>query len=327
MFRWLRTGNPYNVLALLVYAIVIKYHYLLYPPVVIPAPGSDGPFYTWLTGLMQHTAGFSSEAFTITAFGLLFFEALLINSILNRFRVLPGNSYFPAFCFLLFSSFFPEWNTFSAPLLASVILLGFLAQLFQLYATGQSRSKSFSLGFLGGVASLVYLPALGLVLLIWIALMVSRPFRLAEWILALAGMICPWYFLATALFLTDRLGLLAILPVPTLSYPHLTTAYWLAAGMILVIWWFLFGSIRLQQDYMKMMIHIRKCWQILLAFVCLGIALPFLADTFSISGWLIPFLPMTAFIALGFWHIRKSWLTWVVHLSALVYLFLFQWVY
>ena len=326
MFRWLRTGNPYNVLALAVYAIAVKYHYLLYPLKPLSIPGSDGPLYDWLTRLMG-AAGFSPEAFALTAFLLLFAEAVLLNSILNRFRVLPGNGYFPAFCFLLFSSFFPEWNAFSAPVVAALVLLAFLAQTFQLYATAQSRSKAFSLGFLGGIASLVYLPAIALVLLIWLALLVSRPFRLAEWILGVAGMICPWYFLATGLFLTDRLSVLSALPLPTLSYPHLTTAYWVLAGMTLLIWWFLFGAIRLQQDYMKMMIHIRKCWQILLAFVCLGIALPLLAARFSLSGWLIAFVPMTAFIAMGFSHIRKNWLAWAVHLSALAYLLLNQWVY
>lgn len=312
---------------LVLYAIVIKYYFLLHPLPAVDASVSDGPLYTWLKDVLLHQAGLSSLGFGLVAFALLFLEALLVNSILNRFRILPGNSYFPAFCFLLFSSFFAEWNVFSAPLVACLILLAFLAQLFQLYATDQSRSKSFSLGFLGGLAALIYLPAFGLVLLIWITLLLSRPFRLAEWILALAGMICPCYFLATILFLTGRLGLLSAIPLPTLSYPHLTTAYWLLAGMILLIWWFLFGSIRLQQDYMKLMIHIRKSWQILLAFVCLGVALPFLAGAFSFSGWLIAFLPMSAFIALGFWHIRKTWLALAVHLTALTYIFLFQWVY
>lgn len=312
---------------LVVYAIIIKYYFLLHPGNPLHQPGSDGPLYRWLAIFLEGSVHLSREAFGVTAFICILLIALLSNATLNRFRVLPGNSYFPAFCFLLFSSFFREWNDFSAPLLADLILVLFLVQLFQLYATDQSRSKSFSLGFLAGLASLFYLPCLGLVVLIWLTLLISRPFRPAEWILALAGVACPWYFLGTALFLAGRFGLLTDIPLPTLSYPHLTTAYWLLAGMILLIWWFLFGSLRLQQDYMKMMIHIRKCWQILLAFLCLGLALPFLPGSFSFAGWLIAFLPMTAFTALGFWHIRRNWLATAVHLSALAYIFLFQWVY
>lgn len=325
MFRWLRTGNPYHALILLVYAIAVKYYFLVHPLPAVLMPASDGLLYTWLTEMLGHWL--SVQGFAIAAFVVLFAEALLVNTLLNRFRVLPGNTYFPAFCFLLFSSFFEAWNRFSAPLVCSLVLVALLAELLQLYTTDRSRSKSFSLGFLGGVAALIYLPAVILLVVIWVALLISRPFRLAEWILAVAGMACPVYFLATALFLTGRLSLVTALPAPAVSYPHLTTAYWLGAGIALVIGWFLVGSIRLQQDYMKLMIHIRKCWQILLGFVCVGVALPFFAGTFAFAGWLAAFLPMTAFIALAFLGIRRPWLQTVVHLSALAYIVLSQWVY
>jgi hypothetical protein len=150
---------------------------------------------------------------------------------------------------------------------------------------------------------------------------------LAEWILALAGVLCPYYFLATGLFLTGRLSLLTKLPLPGFSYPHLQSAYWLLAGLLWMIWWFLFGSIRLQQGYMKMMIHTRKNWQVLLILTCLGLALPLCTTGFSFPGWLMAFGPMAVFIALGFWHLRKGWVGIAVHLSTLIYIVLHQWVY
>jgi hypothetical protein len=117
------------------------------------------------------------------------------------------------------------------------------------------------------------------------------------------------------------------LSYPEFGYPHLEVSYWLLAGMILLIWWFLYGSLHLQKDYMKMLIHTRKCWQIMLAFVCIGLILPFLPDDFSFSGWQIAFIPITAFLSIGFLHIRRGWIATVVHLSALAYIFLFQWIY
>lgn len=327
MFRWLRTGNPYNVVLLLIYAIVIKYRFLLHASGPLVQHSADGWFYPYLVEILQQKAGLSDTGFAIIAFLLLFFEALLLNSIVNRFRVLNGNNYFPAFCFLLFSSFFQEWNTFSAPLIANLPVLAVLYQSFQLYSTQKSRSKTFSIGFLTGLATLLYMPVVGLLILVWIALLLSRPFRLAEWILVIIGILCPYYFLATALFLANRIHLLSGLIYPEFGYPHLATSYWLMAGMILLIWWFLVGSIRLQQDYMKMLIQTRKCWQILLAFVCIGLILPFLPDDFSISGWLVAFIPLTVFLSIGFFHIRRGWIATIVHLMVLAYIFLFQWKY
>lgn len=312
---------------LLIYAIVIKYFYLLHGSGPMMQPTADGWLYPYLVQWLQQKSGLSNVGFSVLAFIILFIEALLLNSILNRFRILHANNYFPAFCFLLFSSFFKEWNSFSSPLVANLLLMAVLYQSFQLYSTQQSRSKTFSLGFITGLASLLYMPAIGLLLLIWIALLFSRPFRLAEWILAIAGILCPYYFLLTVLFLTGRLHLAMHLSYPEFGYPHLEVSYWLLAGMILLIWWFLYGSLHLQKDYMKMLIHTRKCWQIMLAFVCIGLVLPFLPDDFSFSGWQIAFIPITAFLSIGFLHIRRGWIATVVHLSALAYIFLFQWIY
>jgi hypothetical protein len=326
VFRWLSSGNPYNALFLLLYGIAVKYYFLVHPVPPVLDPASDG----WLFPLLVHNlqaAGMGIEGFAITAFLLLFAAALLLNSIVNRFRLLPGSSYFPAYCFLVFSSFFQEWNLFSAPLIAAPLLMILLGQLFQLYATQNGRSKAFGLGFLAGIISLFYLPFLGILLAIWLTLLISRPFRLAEWILALAGLLCPYYFLATGLFLAGRLSLFHTWPIPGFSYPHLQGAYWTLAGLILLIWWFLFGSIRLQQGYMKMMIHTRKNWQVLLVLTCLGLALPLCTTRFSFPGWLTAFGPMAVFISLGLWHLRKGWVGLVVHLSALIYIVLFQWVY
>lgn len=326
VFRWLRSGTPYHAIFLLVYAIIIKYYYIAHPLPPVADPQADGGLYLYLLNGLKHL-DLGTGAFAVLAFALLFIQALLLNSAVNRYKLLPGSGYFPAFCFLLFTSFFPEWNTFSAPLVANVILLIMLPQLFELYSTKQSKSASFSLGFLAGLSALIYMPLLILLLLIWVALLVSRPFRLAEWILVLMGMLCPYYFMGTVLFLTNNLDLAHFMPLPGLSYPRLSASPWILAGMALLILWFLIGSFRMQQDYMKMFIHVRKCWQILLAFIVVALALPFLPDAFSFSGWMIVFLPMSIFIAIGFWHIKKGWLALLIHGSALLYIFLIQWIY
>lgn len=327
MFKWLLSANPSLLIFLLIYTLVIKGAYLLHPAPPLQMPYADGPLYPYLVDFFQHAMGLGNTGFTILANLILFLEALLLNNIINRRRILPAQSFFPAFCYILFSTFFVSWNHFSSPLLANLFLLGLLYQLTGLYATLNPRSQAFNMGLLAGLASLFYLPALGLLLLIWIAQLVARPFRLAEFILVVAGILYPYYFLGTFLFLTDNLEVLLTLPLPLLSYPLLSQSYWILGGMILLLWWFLFGSIRLQQDYMKMLIHIRKDWGIFLAFVFIGLILPFLPNIFSLTGWLIAFLPMSIFVSIGFWHVRKRWFATLIHVSALAFIFFIQWVY
>lgn len=327
MFRWLRSGNPYHVIILLVYAICIKYFYLVHPLPVVAHPESEGGLYRYILHYLQGLS-FGPVSFALLAFILLFIEAILLNTVVNRFKLLPANSYFPAFCYLLFTSFFPEWNVFSAPLLANLLLVVILPQLLNLYSAQQPRSSAFSLGFFMGIGGLIYAPVLAMLALIWIALLVSRPFRLAEWVVAVVGVLCPYYFLCTILFLLDKLSVIpTLVPAPALSYPDLLPYPWVLGGAVFLLIWFLYGNIRMQQDHMKMMIHARKCWQILLAFVTTGFILAFLPDRFSFSGWLVAFLPMAVFIAMAFWHIQKGWLAMAVHLCALAYVFVVQWVY
>lgn len=327
MFRWLRSGNPYIVLFLLIYALIIKSYFLLHPQLPVIMPHADGVAYSWLVHWLGQNVGLGKTGFTTLAFLLVVIQSLLLNSIINRYHIIPKFSFFPAFCFLLFSSFFASWNYFSSPLITNLLLLGLLQQLLSLYSSQQPRSKAFNLGLLVGVASMIYLPAFYLVVLVWISQLISRPFRLGELILTLLGLLCPYYFLATILLLIGQLEILTTLPIPGLSYPQLEDAYWILAGMGLLLWWFLYGSIRLQQDYMKMLIHIRKGWVILLTFICIGLILPFLTQTFSFGGWLIAFTPMVVFISIGFWHVRNRWFATLIHLTALAFIILIQWVY
>ncbi len=326
MFRWLRTGNPYTFFHLLLYSLVIKFYYLSHPAGPLVAPLSDGLLYEWIVRWLKEEAGFGPAGFTVTSFIVLFVEATVLNTQVNRFRVLPGVSFFVAFCFLLFSSFFISWNVFSAPLVAGLFMLLLVRQFFRLYDHPTGRTAAFNLGLIVGMAGLIYLPALVLLLLVWFALLVSRPFRLAEWILVVVGLLCPYYFVATFLFLTDQLSVFATFPLPGFSLPETHYSYWVVGGLTGLLAYFLYGGLRLQQIYPKMLIHTRKSWTILLAFLIIGLALPFIPNRFQIAGWLIAFVPMTVIIACGLWHVKKRWFGLLLHLVALAFVFFLQWV-
>ncbi len=325
MFRWLRSGNPYSLIYLLFYALVIKFYYLIHPVGPVLSPASDGLIYQPLIQGLEHRLNMGPEGFTILAFLFLLAEAIVLNAQVNRFRILPGTTYFTAFSFILFSGFIASWNAFSAPLLAGLLILALVHQLFKLHNTTTPRSTAFNLGLTVGFASLLYFPAIALLLVVWFALVSVRPFRLSEWILVVLGVFCPYYFIGTVLFLTDRLYRMKDIPLPGFSVPELVYSYWILSGMIGLLLYFIYGSLRLQQDYSKMLIYVRKSWIILLAFLTIALALPFLPDTFRVDGWFIAFFPISIFIACGFSHLKKQWFGWLLHLLALGFVLFVQW--
>ncbi len=325
MFQWLRSGNPYTFIYLLFYALIVKFYYLTHPVEPVFSAPSDGlaykPFVHWL----ENTLHVGAEGFTICAILLILVEGIVLNAQINRFHILPGTTHFTAFSFILFSGFLDSWNAFSAPLVAGMFMLALVYQLFKLYDTPRPRATAFNLGLTVGFASLLYFPAMALLLVVWFSFVSMRPFRLSEWILALLGVLCPYYFIATIFFLTGHWDWMKEIPIPGFSIPKLVYSYWILSGMTGLLLYFIYGSFRLQQDYTKMLIHIRKSWTALLAFLIVALVLPFLPDVFRVDGWFIAFIPMSIFIACGFFHIKKRGLGWFLHLLALGFVLYIQW--
>src|SRR5699024_7462795 len=213
----------------------------------------------------------------------------------------------------------------SAQLISGLFLLLFTHQLFKLFDNTAPRATSFNLGLLAGIMGFFYQPALGLILLAWMGLYLARYFKLSEWLLVLLGLLCPWYFLSSFLFLTDQLSMLAQLHPPGLSIPTAQLETAVIIGLLTLILYFLYGSIRLQQEYSSLPIHNRKLWSLVLAFTVITILLPFLPAQFHINGWLPAFFPIFILIASGFYSANRLWIGRLLNFLVLRLLIYIQW--
>lgn len=314
MFNSFRSGNPVTVLLLAAYALVLKGYFLLHPRAPLDN-NANGYLYDVLTGFLDRIFHGNAAGFTALAVLLLFIQALLLNRIVNDYRVLPRSSFLPAMVYLLFTSFFRDWNYFSSAVVANTLLLGVLANLLALYSKNSARGTVFNTGLLIGIAALFYVPAVFFLVLLWATLLINRPFNPAEWIIAVTGMLCPYYFLGTWLFLEGGLSRLWKLPVVHISYPSLQEAWFTIAAIALVLLFFIIGAIRLRQHFLKMLIQVRKIWLVLLIYVLIAILISFLALSFSINIWIFGMVPLAVFIANAFWYTRRKALANVLHLA------------
>ncbi|GAA4303226.1 hypothetical protein [Compostibacter hankyongensis] len=311
MINWFRSGSPYTLLVLLLYTLVLKSWFLFHPAGPVVHPASDGMLYNWILSLLR--GRWQGSGWVLLAQGLLFLQALGINRLSNHFRLFPKNTYFPAMCYLLFSSFFREWNYFSAPLLVNTLMVGLLFLLISLYAAPDGRGKVFNAGFFIGLMMLVYTPACIFLLLLWLALVINRPFKIVEWVMAVVGILTPLYFLGTWLFLTDRWVGAVQLPAFSLDYPHLAKAYLPAAAILVMLVVFLYGLLRMQQHFFKLLIQIRKVWSLLLVYIFLALLPAFFGHPFTYHGWVLALVPLSAFFANACWNIRRPLVANILH--------------
>lgn len=322
MIRFFRSGNPLTVLLLLIYTLVVKSYYLLHPSTYL-ADGAQGLLYDLLVKWLHSLVGPAPLFYTSLAVLLLLLQALLFTRIVNHHRLFAKPTYLPAMCYLLFTSLLQGWNVFSPALLVNVIMLWVFSSITELYTRTSARDVVFNIGFALGMCGLLYFPAIIFCLLLLISLLIMRAFRLAEWIIALLGLICPLYLLGTYLFLTDRWESILRIPNIGLSLPVIAD-YKVWGAMVACVLFFIIGWLLLQRMLKKMLIQGRKIWAVLIVYVLIGMVIPFFNPDFSPAYWLLAILPVSMFAANVFWSVTNETFANVIHFVVLAYVIVMQ---
>lgn len=106
----------------------------------------------------------------------------------------------------------------------------------------------FNTGIVIGIATFFYFPAIAFAALIIVGLVILRPFRLAEWMVSLLGILTPWYFLLSYVFLTDRWKGYKM-PGVTVSLPKFYDNKWALAAIIIVLFTTLVGFYFIRKNF------------------------------------------------------------------------------
>ncbi|GAA3921554.1 hypothetical protein GO495_01355 [Chitinophaga oryziterrae] len=322
MVKFFRSGNPLTVLLLLIYTLLVKFYYLLHPSTFV-ADGSEGLLYDLFVKWIQRVIGNSPYLFTSLAILLLLLQALLVTKIVNHQRLFAKPTYLPAMSYMLFTSLLEGWNVFSPALLVNLVMLWVFSSITLLYTRTSARDVVFNIGFALGVCGLFYFPSVVFCLLLLLSLLIMRPFRLAEWIIAVLGLICPLYLLGTYLYLTDQWSLFTKIPRIGINFPVIAD-YKVWGAMVASIFFFILGWLLLQSTIKKMLIQGRKIWSVLIVYVFVAMVVPFFNVHFSPLYWLMAILPLSLFVANVYWSIRNNTVANIIHFITLGYVIVMQ---
>jgi len=202
MFYKLLTGDRIRTAAIIfLLALGIWIPAFLSPEIIIDgAIGSSMPFYQLSNIALEGNLLFSR----LLTFGLMLIEAVLLVRINAKHVLVQKKTFLPALFFILISSHTPllmQWN----PVLPAALFLIFILDVnFHSYSSGPGNYKFFDVGILLGLASLFYAPMIYLLVFIWIAILVQRPFFWREYLFPLLGLIVPYVFVFAFLFFADR---------------------------------------------------------------------------------------------------------------------------
>jgi len=319
-----RNFSPYSVIILFLFAIGFKLQAILHPAL----PYIDPDQVAW-KGIMQVLrAILGNSAFACTFFALVnsFGQALYLNKIAATHHLFHKATYLPAITFLLISSLYPTWNYLSAPLICNWLGLLILSNTLQLYATAVPRKKLFNIGCLIALATFLHFPYVLAIPMLMLALSILRPFKIAEWVIAILGIITPVYFLAGILFLTDSLYILKQMPALSIALPGQLDHPAIVLSIITIFVTLLVMGIYYLQTFMsRMLMQPRKLWWV----IVLSAALTTIAGVITVgreyNQWLIALPAISLIISNGWLKEKFRWISnglFYLTIATLVYV---QW--
>ena len=284
----------------------------------------DGILFHGILKFLEPTGKANPTIYPILAFLLLFTQAISLTRLINNYRMMSRSNYLPAMAYLLITSFFPEWNYFSAPLLINTLLILVSGGLFKIYNHPRGKGIVFNVGLAIGISSFIFFPSVTFVIWVLFALMVMRPFSINEWLLCLLGVTSPYYFYVVYLFLTNQWQVEKILPYLSVSVPSLQQSIWLALSSLLLMVPFLTGGYFIQDNLRRMLIQIRKGWSILLIYLLVAIFVPFVNTSNTFENWVMAAVPFSAFHACTYFYPPKKLFPLVLFWISVGFVILYQ---
>lgn len=320
-----RDNNSANAFLLLVYGLLLKLPYLLHPHIPVIEP-SDGFLFAELIEFLQKPAAVFPVVYPVLAFLLLFTQSLTLNRLMNEQKLMYTSHYLVAMAYLLVTSLIPEWNYLSSALIINTVMVWAWPRMVSLYNNPNAKTLLFNIGVGLGLCSFFYLPSLFLLALLIVAILVFRPFSLAEWIVSLLGILTPYYFLFAYLFLTDQFELAALIPKFSWKFPqfHLNYLFWIRTTLITLP--LFIGMYFIQANTGRMLIQVRKSWALMTFYLLISLFIPFFSTTSSYTYWIMLAVPLAAFHAAAYLYPKRhafpNYLHWLMILFIIAAFFL-----
>jgi Family of unknown function (DUF6427) len=311
-----KTNNPSGNFLLFFYAIVLKFPMFMHiaEPQLQP---QDGILYKAILQLLVPIVKVIPFFYSVLTFLLLVSQAIIFNKIVNEQRLHKNTHYLTGMSYLLVTSLFADWFTFSAPLIVNTLLIWIWARLCRMYNNPNAKTTIFNIGLVTGIASFIYFPSITFLVLVMAGIAISRPFRLQEWLTGLVGIITPLYFFVSWLFLTDRMSAFHF-PGFHLNYPHFFGSKLAYLALIITFIAVLIGFYYTNDNMRRQVVQTRKSWQLLFLYLFVAALVPFFNAAINFSYWILLAVPLSPIVASAFFYPKKKLVPLILHWAMII---------
>lgn len=269
----------------------------------------------------------SPQSSIIITVAITIIQGMLLNFIINKYNLLGKPNYLTALMYVTLASMLTPFLTLSPTLICNFLLIWMIDKFLFIYRQTEIKAIMFDLGLIVAVGTLFYFPFIATFLLLWICLIIFRPFNWREWISGILGFVTIYFVLFIIYLWLDQLGQFETIWLPlTRSFPSslgidLHDYLVLIAPLFILILFI----ISIRQNFFKSVVHIRKSFQLFFFMLILGMASFYLNTRLEEYHFLLCIPPLAVYTAYYFTHARTRWLyegTFAFLLLAILY---FQW--
>lgn len=292
-----RDKSIVNIFFLAVLSIAVHLHFFAEAPLIIV--NKDDGFFSDL--LIRYVKGQPDTLLFLLYHCLILVQAIRLNMVLNDLRMFQQTTYTAAMAYILLSGMLVQWCSISSSLISNFMVIWIFIRLSKLYNHPSPKTLLFNTGLIVGASVLCYHPTAILIGVVLFALAVVRPFRLAEWLILLMGILLPFYFLFSWLFLTDQLGRAGVF-LPSIEV-DLPLKHWdisLITGLSVLLLNLLIGFYYWQLSINRMVIQIRKTWSVMLVMLLILLAIPFIFRQTGVESGVMCLVPLASYASIAF---------------------------
>jgi len=307
MINTFRNFNPFNIFLLAILLFFLRVGYVFHIPSKVDFVFVES-FARSLVPVSYENA-FSPVFNLFLASLVVFGQALLLNFVVNSYNLLGRPSFLPAVMYIVVTALFTPFLVLSPPLICNFLVIWMLFKILLLYKSPDAKTIAYDLGVMAAVGTLIYFPFIYMMVVIWIAFVVFRPFDWRDWMASILGYATVFFFLAVYYYLNDRLGefYTIFLPLGTKFPNRIHIHYNSYLVLIPVILIFILCFFKLRENFFKSYVLIRKAFQLLfILFIIAGLAF-YVKTDFRISHFLLCAVPAAVFLAYYFLYAKKRW--------------------
>lgn len=259
---------------------------------------------------------------------VVYLQALLFNQIINKHQILGKSTFLPAACYIIVCSVFTPFLSFTPPLLCNFLLLFIFNKILIEYKNSNSIAAMFDLGLVVALGTIFYFPFVGFLLLLWIALLLFKPFYWREWIAVLVGFLTIVFILGVYYYWNDKLVSFVEIWKPLSTklpiYINIQVLDYIVLFPIAIC--VLQSMYYLNQNFFKSYVLVRKSFQLAVAIFILAIFTFYLSSGFRINHFLLCALPVALSLSYYFVNAKKKWVFETLFLATIAVIVYFQFV-